>query len=88
MYATEKQLENLILQTRMILKKLPDTEQNMIHRFCITKLCMKIEDATDPSKTCCSVCQQEVETLFAAFDSGDQEYCSDCQQEAEADSMG
>jgi len=88
MYATEKQLKKLLSQTRMILKKLPDTEQNIIHRFCITKLCRKIEDATDPSKTVCKVCQLEVSTLFAAFDSGDQEYCSDCQQLVEADSMG
>jgi len=88
MYATEKQLKKLLSQTRMILKKLPDTEQNIIHRFCITKLCRKIEDATDPSKTVCKVCQLEVSTLFAAFDSGDRKYCSDCQQLVEADSMG
>jgi len=88
MYATKKQLENLISQTRMILKKLPETEQNQIHQFCITKLCRKIEDATDPSKTCCKICQLEVGTLFAAFDSGDRKYCSECQQMVEADSMG
>ena len=36
----------------------------------------------------CTYCQEEVETLFAPFDEGEEMYCSDCQMEAESEAMG